>query len=236
MVALTFEDPPSETTHLTADMIAKAAGLSASAVRRLCKANGLRPHFWRRFSLSNDPKFVGRHRGLAGPYIHPPVHGIVLSVDEKSQIQALDRTQPGLPIKKGRPGIMTHVYKRYGTTTLLAALNEFDGTVIGTCMQPNRHQEFIRFLKAPADRAGHIILDNHTAHKHPKVHRWLERREGFTFYFRPTSCPWLHAVKCFFAKVSKQRLKPGAFDSVAELKAAIIRILAEQNDPLKPFK
>ena len=241
VVVLTLADPPGETTHWTADMMAKAAGISASAVGRLWKAYGLRPHCWRRFKLSNDPKFVDKLRDVVGLYVDPPAHAIVLSVDEKSQIQALDRTQPGLPIKKGRLGTMTHDYKRHGTTTLFAALNVLDGTVIGRNMQRHRHQEFIRFLnainaEAPADQAVHVILDNYAVHKHPKVRRWLDRHERFTFHFTPTSCSWLNAVEGFFAKLSKRRLKRGVFHSVVELRAAINRFLAEHNNQPKPFK
>ena len=157
-------------------MMAQAAGISASAVRRIWKAHGLQPHRWRQFKLSNDPKFVDKLRDVVGLYVDPPAHAIVLSVDEKSQIQALDRTQPGLPMKKGRLGTMTHDYKRHGTTTLFAALNVLDGTVIGRNMQRHRHQEFIRFLNAieaevPAGKTVHVILDNYAAHKHPKVPR-----------------------------------------------------------------
>ena len=159
VVARTLADPPGETTHWTADMMAQAAGVSASAVRRIWKAHGLQPHRWRRFKLSNDPKFVDKLRDVVGLYVDPPAHAIVLSIDEKSQIQALDRTQPGLPMKKGRLGTMTHDYKRHGTTTLFAALNVLDGTVIGRNMARHRHQEFIRFLNAvnaelPANMIG----------------------------------------------------------------------------------
>ncbi|TGQ27566.1 IS630 family transposase, partial [Mesorhizobium sp. M00.F.Ca.ET.216.01.1.1] len=161
VMALTRADPPGETTHWTADMMAQAAGISASAVRRIWKAHGLQPNRWRQFKLSNDPKFVDKLRDVVGLYVDPPAHAIVLSVDEKSQIQALDRTQPGLPMKKGRLGTMTHDYKRNGTTTLFAALNVLDGTVIGKNMQRHRHQEFIRFLNAidaqvPAGKAVHV--------------------------------------------------------------------------------
>ena len=210
----------------------KAAGISASAVRRIWKAHGLQPHRWRQFKLSNDPKFVDKLRDVVGLYVDPPAHAIVLSVDEKSQIQALDRTQPGLPMKKGRLGTMTHDYKRHGTTTLFAALNVLDGTVIGRNMQRHRHQEFIRFLNAidaevPAGKAVHVILDNYAAHKHPKVRAWLDRHQRFTFHFTPTSCSWLNAVEGFFAKLSKRRLKRGVFHSVVDLQAAINRFLAE---------
>ena len=240
VVALTLADPPGETTHWTADMMAQAAGISASAVRRIWKAHGLQPNRWRQFKLSNDPQFVDKLRDVVGLYVDPPAHAIVLSVDEKSQIQALDRTQPGLPMKKGRLGTMTHDYKRNGTTTLFAALNVLDGTVIGRNMQRHRHQEFIRFLNAidaevPAGKAVHVVLDNYAAHKHPKVRAWLDRHQRFTFHFTPTSCSWLNAVEGFFAKLSKRRLKRGVFHSVVDLQAAINRYLAEHNQQPKPF-
>jgi len=240
VVKLTLADPPGETTHWTADAMAKAAGISASAVRRIWKAHGLQPHRWRRFKLSNDPRFVEKLRDVVGLYVDPPAHAIVLSIDEKSQIQALDRTQPGLPMKRGRLGTMTHDYKRNGTTTLFAALNVLDGTVIGRNMQRHRHQEFIRFLNAieaqtPADKAVHVVLDNYAAHKHPKVRAWLDRHGRFTFHFTPTSCSWLNAVEGFFARLTNRRLKRGAFVSVVDLQAAINRFVAEHNRNPKPF-
>ena len=240
VVALTLQDPPGETTHWTADRMAAAAGISASAVRRIWKAHGLQPHRCRQFKLSTDPRFAAKLRDVVGLYVDPPAHAIVLSVDEKSQIQALDRTQPGLPLKKGRLGTMTHDYKRHGTTTLFAALNVLDGTVIGRNMQRHRHQEFIRFLNAinaevPASKPVHVILDNYGAHKHPKVRAWLDRHQRFTFHFTPTSCSWLNAVEGFFAKLSSRRLKRGVFHSVVDLQAAINRFLAEHNQQPKPF-
>jgi transposase len=187
----------------------------------------------------------GKRRGscpidVVGLYLEPPAHAIVLSVDEKSQIQALDRTQPGLPMKKGRAGTMTHDYKRHGTTTLFAALNVLDGTVIGRNMQRHRHQEFIRFLNAiertvPAGKQVHAILDNYAAHKHPKVRAWLDRNPRWTFHFVPTSCSWLNAVEGFFAKLSKRRLKRGVFHSIVDLQAAINRFVREHNAEPKPF-
>ena len=241
VVALTLADPPGETTHWTAAMMAKETGISVSSVQRIWRAHGLQPHRVRRFKLSNDPKFIDKLRDVVGLYVDPPAHAIVLSVDEKSQIQALDRTQPGLPLKKGRAGTMTHDYKRDGTTTLFAALNVLDGTVIGRNMQRHRHQEFIRFLNAieaevPAGKSVHVILDNYAAHKHPKVRQWLDRHERFVFHFTPTSCSWLNAVEGFFAKLSKRRLKRGVFRSVVDLQAAINRFVAEHNTDPKPFK
>jgi len=240
VVALTLTDPPAETTHWTGAMMAEAVGISVSSVQRIWRAHGLQPHRVRRFKLSNDPEFVAKLRDVVGLYIDPPAHAIVLSVDEKSQIQALDRTQPGLPLKKGRAGTMTHDYKRNGTTTLFAALNVLEGTVIGRNMRRHRHQEFIRFLntieaEVPAGKLVHVILDNYAAHKHPKVRRWLDRHERFVFHFVPTSCSWLNAVEGFFAKLSKRRLKRGVFQSVIDLQAAINRFVEEHNASPKPF-
>jgi len=242
VVEMTLEAPLHEATHWTASAMARAAGISESSVRRIWKAHGLAPHRWRQFKLSNDPDFVTKLRDVVGLYVDPPAHAIVLSVDEKSQIQALDRAQPGLPMKKGRAGTMTHDYKRHGTTTLFAALNVLDGTVIGRNMTRHRHQEFIRFLNAierevPAGKTVHAILDNYAVHKHPEVRAWLARNPRWTFHFVPTSCSWLNAVEGFFAKLSKRRLKRGVFRSIVDLQAAINRFVAEHNDTeAKPFK
>ena len=241
IVALTLQEPPGEATHWTGAMMAKAAGVSVSSVQRIWRAHGLQPHRVRQFKLSNDPDFVPKLRDVVGLYVDPPAHAIVLSVDEKSQIQALDRTQPGLPLKKGRAGTMTHDYKRHGTTTLFAALNVFDGTVIGRNMQRHRHQEFIRFLngieaEVPAGKVVHVILDNYAAHKHPKVRQWLERHPRWTFHFTPTSCSWLNAVEGFFATLTKRRLKRGVFRSITDLQVAINRFLGEHNAEPRPFK
>ena len=240
VVARTLEDPPGETTHWTALMMATEVGISVSSVQRIWRAHGLQPHRVRQFKLSNDPKFVEKLRDVVGLYVSPPAHAIVLSFDEKSQIQALDRSQPGLPLKKGRAGTMTHDYKRNGTTTLFAALNVLDGTVIGRNMQRHRHQEFIRFLnlieaQVPAGKAIHVILDNYAAHKHPKVQEWLGRHPRFTFHFTPTSCSWLNAVEGFFARLTNRRLKRGVFHSLVDLQAAINRFLVEHNESPKPF-
>ena len=241
IVALTLQEPPGEATHWTGAMMAKAVGVSVSSVQRIWRAHGLQPHRVRQFKLSNDPDFVPKLRDVVGLYVDPPAHAIVLSVDEKSQIQALDRTQPGLPLKKGRAGTMTHDYKRHGTTTLFAALNVFDGTVIGRNMQRHRHQEFIRFLngieaEVPAGKVVHVILDNYAAHKHPRVRQWLERHPRWTFHFTPTSCSWLNAVEGFFATLTKRRLKRGVFRSITDLQAAINRFLGEHNAKPRPFK
>ena len=240
VVALTATEPPHEATHWTGVAMATATGISVSSVQRIWRAHGLAPHRVHHFKLSNDPDFVPKLRTIAGLYVNPPAHAIVLSVDEKSQIQALDRTQPGLPLKKGRAGTMTHDYKRNGTTTLFAALNVLDGSVIGQCMQRHRHQEFIRFLNrierdVPAGKLIHVILDNYATHKHPKVRAWLERHQRWTFHYTPTSASWLNAVEGFFAKLTRRRLQRGVFHSLVDLQAAINRYLAEHNRAPKPF-
>ena len=239
-VALTLADPPGEATHWTAAMMAKTAGISVSSVQRIWRAHGLQPHRVRQFKLSRDPQFAAKLNDIVGLYVDPPAHAVVLSIDEKSQIQALDRTQPGLPMKKGRCATMTHDYKRNGTTTLFAALNVLEGKVIGRCMQRHRHQEFIRFLNAveaqiPADKGVHVVLDNYATHKHPKVCAWLDRHPRFVFHFTPTSTSWLNAVEGFFAKLTRSRLKRGVFRSIVDLQAAINRFLRETNDHPKPF-
>jgi transposase len=240
VVALTLTDPPGETTHWTSAAMAEAAGISVSSVQRIWRSHGLQPHRVRQFKLSNDPQFAAKVRDIVGLYVDPPAHAVVLSVDEKSQIQALDRTQPGLPLKKGRCGTMTHDYKRNGTTTLFAALNVLEGGVIGRCMQRHRHQEFIRFLNAieaevPAGKLVHVILDNYAAHKHPNVLKWLARHPRFIFHFTPTSASWINAVEGFFAKLTRRRLKRGVFRSIVDLQAAINRFLKETNGNPKPF-
>jgi transposase len=240
VIALTRSDPPGEVTHWTGAAMAEAAGISVSSVQRIWRSHGLQPHRVRQFKLSTDPEFAAKVHDIVGLYVDPPAHAIVLSVDEKSQIQALDRTQPGLPLKRGRAGTMTHDYKRNGTTTLFAALDVLDGKVIGRCMQRHRHQEFIRFLNAverevPVGKIVHLILDNYGAHKHPKVRAWLGRHPRFVFHYTPTSCSWLNAVEGFFAKLTRRRLKRGVFRSIVELQAAINRFLAETNDNPKPF-
>jgi len=240
VVDLALGPPPFEATHWTGRMLAKATGVSLRSVQRILEAHQLVPHRMRTFKLSNDPRFAEKLKDVVGLYVDPPAHAVVLSVDEKSQIQALDRTQPGLPLKPGRAGTMTHDYKRNGTTTLFAALNVLDGTVIGRNMQRHRHQEFIRFLNAveaqvPAGKTIHAILDNYATHKHPKVRKWLARHPRWTFHFTPTSASWLNAVEGFFAKLTRRRLKRGVFHSVVDLQAAINRFIAETNSEPRPF-
>jgi transposase len=242
VVQATLSDvAPGETTHWTAAAMAKAHGMSVSSVQRIWRRHGLQPHRTRHFKLSNDPEFAGKLRDIVGLYVSPPAHAVVLSIDEKSQIQALDRTQPGLPLKKGRCGTMTHDYKRHGTTTLFAALNVLDGNVIGRCMPKHRHQEYICFLNAvdatvPAGKHVHAIVDNYATHKHPKVREWLLAHPWWTFHFTPTSASWLNAVEGFFAKLTNRRLARGVFRSVEELKAAIERFVAETNQDPRPFR
>jgi DDE superfamily endonuclease/Winged helix-turn helix len=234
------EAPPDEATHWTAPAMAAASGLSVRSVQRIWRAHGLRPHQVRRFKLSTDPKFAQKVEDIVGLYVDPPAHAVVLSIDEKSQIQALDRTQPGLPMKPGRCGTMTHDYKRHGTTTLFAALNVLEGSVIGRCMQRHRHQEFIRFLNeiertVPASKLIHVVLDNYGAHKQAKVRQWLARHPRWIFHFTPTSCSWLNAVETFFAKLTKRRLKRGVFHSLVALQTAINGFVATHNRAPKPF-
>jgi transposase len=240
VVALTCAEPPGEATHWTGRAMAKTAEISLRSVQRIWAAHDLQPHRIRTFKRSNDPAFAAKLEAIVGLYVDPPAHSLVLSLDEKSQIQALDRTQPGLPLKPGKAGTMTHDYKRHGTTTLFAALNVLDGRVLGRCMARHRHQEFIRFLNAierevPAGKVIHVILDNYGSHKHPKVRAWLARHPRWTFHFTPTSGSWLNAVETFFSTLTRRRLRRGAFRSIVDLQTAIHRYLAEHNDDPKPF-
>ena len=240
VLALTCSEPPGEATHWTGRAMATATGISLRAVQRIWEAHELQPHRVRTFKRSKDPAFADKVEDVIGLYMHPPAHAVVLSIDEKSQIQALDRTQPGLPLKPGKCGTMTHDYKRNGTTTLFAALNVLDGTVLGRCMQQHRHQEFIRFLNTverdiPPGKLIHVVLDNYATHKHPKVRAWLARHPRWTFHFTPTSASWINAVETFFSALTRRRLKRGAFVGVVDLQAAIHRYISEHNDDPKPF-
>jgi transposase len=240
VLALTCSEAPGEATHWTGRAMAAAVGIGLSSVQRIWKAHRLQPHRIRTFKRSNDPAFAAKLRDIVGLYMDPPAHAIVLSMDEKSQIQALDRTQPGLPLKPGKCGTMTHDYKRHGTTTLFAALNILDGTVIGRCMQRHRHQEFLRFLGAierqvPAGKIIHVVLDNVATHKTPEVMRWLARHPRWVFHFTPTSGSWLNAVETFFSALTRRRLRRGVFRSVVDLQAAINHYLKDHNDHPKPF-
>jgi transposase len=240
VVAMTLEETPRNATHWSVRSMAAAAGISYSSVQRIWHAHGLKPHLTRTFKVSRDPNFVAKVEDVVGLYLNPPDEALVLSVDEKSQIQALDRTQPGLPIKKGRAGTMTHDYKRNGTTTLFAALNMLDGTVIGACMPRHRHREFLRFLKqidkqTPTDLDLHLIVDNYSTHKTAAVKRWLKTHKRFHLHFIPTSASWLNMVERFFAEITQKRIRRGAFKSVAELESAIMTYLDNHNADPKPF-
>jgi transposase len=240
VVEMTQAEPPGEATHWTSRAMAKAAGVSHRGVQRIWAAHGLKPHQVKTFKLSNDPKFAAKVQDVVGLYVDPPEHALVLSVDEKSQIQALDRTQPGQPMKKGRCGTMTHDYKRHGTTTLFAALSVLEGRVIGQCMARHRHQEFIRFLnkinrETPAGQELRLIVDNYATHKHPKVRAWLTRHPHWVFHFTPTSGSWLNAVENFFSALTRRRLRRSVFKSIVDLQAAINRYLDEHNANPKPF-
>ena len=237
---MTLNEKPPAGTHWSARKLAKAVGLSHSSVQRIWAAHGLKPHLTRSFKLSNDPKFCEKVQDIVGLYLDPPDKALVLSVDEKSQIQALDRTQPGLPLKKGRAGTMTHDYKRHGTTTLFAALDVATGKVIGECMPRHRHQEFLRFLRTidrntPKSLDLHLIVDNYATHKHPKVKAWLKRHPRFHLHFTPTSASWINLVERFFGLITEDAIRRGVFHSVAELETAIEAYLDQHNADAKPF-
>ena len=240
VVAMTCAEPPGEATHWTGRAMAKASGLSLRTVQRIWTAHKLQPHRIRTFKRSNDPNFVKKLEDIVGLYMDPPRHAVVLSIDEKSQIQALDRTQPGLPIKPGKCGTMTHDDIRNGTTTLFAALNVLDGTIIGRNKQRHRHQELIQFLntverEVPAGKLIHVILDNYATHKHAKVTAWLARHPRWTLHFTPTSGSWLNAVETFFSALTRRRLRRGVFHSLVDLQAAINRYIDEHNADPRPF-
>jgi transposase len=240
VLAVTCSEPPGETTHWTGRAVAALVGLSHRTVQRIWEAHRLQPHRVRTFKRSNDPAFAEKVEDIVGLYMNPPAHAVVLSIDEKSQIQALSRTRPGTPVAPGRPATMTHDYKRHGTTTLFAALNILDGTVIGRCMQRHRNQEFIRFLNqveaaVPAGKVIHVVLDNYAAHKHPRVRAWLARHPRWVFHFTPTSASWINAVEGFFSALTRRRLKRGDFRSVVDLQAAINRYIDEHNESSGPF-
>ena len=240
VLALTCSEPPGEVTHWTGRAVARIVGISLRAVQRIWEAHRLQPHRVRTFKRSNDPAFAEKVEDIVGLYMSPPTHAVVLSIDEKSQIQALSRTRLGTPVGPGRPATMTHDYERHGTTTLFAALNVLDGTVLGRCMQRHRHQEFIRFLNTveasvPAGKLVHVILDNYAPHKHPKVRAWLARHPRWVFHFTPTSASWINAVESFFSALTRRRLRRGDFASIVDLQAAINRYIAEYNNSPRPF-
>lgn len=240
IVKLTTSSRPANATHWSTRSMAEKAGVSEATVRRIWRAHGLKPHLSRTFKVSNDPQFAEKLADVVGLYLNPPEHAIVLSVDEKSQIQALDRTQPGLPIKKGRCGTMTHDYKRNGTATLFAALDTLDGRVISMCDDRHRHQEWLRFLRiidnqTPKDKQVHLIVDNYATHKHPLVQRWLQRHPRFHVHFTPTSCSWLNMVERFFRDLTEKQLRRGVFRNVEELLGSIGEYIDNHNRKPKPF-
>lgn len=240
VIRKTTQETPTNATHWSTRSMARATGLSAATIRRIWRRHGLKPHRVRTFKLSNDPRFVEKLEEVIGLYLNPPEHALVLCVDEKSQIQALDRTQPGLPLKKGRCGTMTHDYKRNGTTTLFAALSTLDGTVIGSCMAQHRHQEWLKFLKqidreTPANKEIHLIADNYSTHKHATVLRWVARHPRIHLHFTPTSASWLNMVERFFRDLTEKQISRGVFRSVSELEATILNAIDQHNLDPKPF-
>jgi transposase len=240
IVEATLRTTPKGATHWSCRTMARAQGVSPATVQRIWRAHGLQPHRVKAFNLSTDTRFVEKLTDVVGLYLNPPDKAAVLCVDEKSQIQALDRTQPGLPMKKGRAGTMTHDYKRNGTTTLFAALNVLDGTVIGQCLPRHRHQEFLRFLRRldrefPPDLALHLIVDNYGTHNHPAVHRWLAGRPRFHLHFTPTSASWLNLVERWFRELTQKRIRRGTFPSTSALIQAIREFLDATNADPRPF-
>jgi transposase len=240
IVQMTTQEKPGQATHWSTRTMAAAVGVSPSTVRRVWKAHGLKPHRLKTFKISNDPAFAEKLEDIVGLYLNPPEHAVVLSIDEKSQIQALDRTQPGLPLKPGRLQTMTHDYKRNGTTTLFAALNTLNGRIIGKCMDRHTHREWLRFLKlldaqTPPEKSLHVIADNYATHKHPKVQRWLQRHPRVQMHFTPTSASWLNMIERFFRDLTGKRIRRGVFHSVPELIAAIEAYIAHHNEHPKPF-
>src|SRR6185437_225559 len=240
VVRMTTQEKPAKATHWSTRTMAEASGLSEKSVRRIWHKHGLKPHLIRTFKVSNDLLFAEKLETIVGLYMNPPEHAIVLCVDEESQIQALDRTQPGLPLKKGRCGTMTHDYKRNGTATLFAALNTLDGSVISMCDDRHRHQEWLKFLRViddvtPPDKSIHLIADNYATHKHPKVQRWLARHPRFRVHFTPTSSSWLNMVERFFRDLTQNRLRRGVFRDVEELVMAIIDYVDKPKSKPKPF-
>jgi transposase len=236
----TTQEKPAHATHWSTRTMAAAVGLSAATVRRIWRKHGLRPHRVETFKVSTDPHFAEKLENIVGLYLNPPEHAVVLCCDEKSQIQALDRTQPGLPLKRGRAGTMTHDYKRNGTATLFAALNTLDGKVISLCQERHRHQEWLRFLRlvndaTPDHKQLHLIVDNYATHKHPAVQRWLKRHPRFHIHFTPTSASWLNMVERFFRDLTVKRLRRGIFRDVMELVTAIDDYVDHHNARPKPF-
>lgn len=240
IIAKTTQEKPFNATHWSTRTLAQEIGVSRSMVHRIWQANHLKPHLIKTFKVSNDPNFVNKLIDVVGLYLNPPEHAVVLAVDEKGQVQALDRTQPSLPLYPGRLGTMTHDYKRQGTTTLFAALNMANGKIVAECMQRHRHQEWIKFLKV-IDQATepvlelHLIADNYATHKHPKVKAWLKRHRRFHMHFTPTSSSWLNMVERWFREITTKRIRRGSFHSVPELIDAIMKYVENYNQNATPF-
>jgi transposase len=240
IVDATLQSKPVAMTHWSCRLMAKAQGVSKSTVNNIWRSHQVKPHRVKRFKLSRDPRFLEKLTDVVGLYLNPPQKAMVICVDEKSQIQALDRTQPGLPLKKGRCGTMTHDYKRHGTTTLFAALEVLEGRVVGQCFERHRHQEFLRFLRRldqefPGPVPLHLVLDNYGTHQHPKVRAWLGRHPRFVTHFVPTSSSWLNLIERWFGELTSKRVRRDSFHSVQELEKAIAEFLAAWNEHPKPF-
>jgi len=240
MIEATLQTKPPGMTHWSCRLLARAQGVSKNTVQRLWQLHNLKPHLSRPFKLSRDPHFLEKLTDVVGLYLNPPQQALVLCVDEKSQIQALDRTQPGLPLKQGRCGTLTHDYQRHGTTTLFAALSVLDGKVIGQCVPRHRHQEFLKFLRRldrefPAPLTLQLVMDNYGTHKTPEVQRWLQRHPRFAIHFIPTSSSWLNLVERWFGELTRKAVRRGAFVSVPDLIQAIEAFLAAWNQEPRPF-
>jgi transposase len=240
VVRMTTQQKPANATHWSTRSMARAVGISAASVRRIWRRHGLKPHRVENFKISNDPEFAEKLEDIVGLYLNPPEHALVLCVDEKSQIQALDRTQPGLPLKRGRSQTLTHDYKRNGTATLFAALNAANGEVYGFCQERHRHQEWLKFLRLleqamPSHLELHLISDNYATHKHAKVQRWLARHPRFHMHFTPSSASWLNMVERFFRDLTQNRLRRGVFRDLEELFLAIGSYIDRHNENPKPF-
>lgn len=240
IIKMTMETKPEGATHWTTRSMAKKMGTTHSFVNRVWQACGFKPHLMRQFKISNDPQFEEKLHDVVGLYLDPPENAIVLCVDEKSSIQALDRTQPGLPMKRGRGETMTHDYKRHGTSTLFAALDVSSGNVFGECKKRHRHQEFLDFLKAVERQTSddldlHLIVDNYATHKHQKVRNWLKRNKRVHLHFIPTSSSWLNLVERFFGLITEKQIRRGVYSSVAELEQCIEEYIEAYNVDPKPF-
>jgi len=240
IVEATLQSKPAGATHWSCRTMAKAQGVSKATVNRIWQSHQIKPHRTRGFKLSRDPQFLQKLTDVVGLYLNPPEKALVVCVDEKSQIQALDRTQPGLPFKKGRCGTLTHDYKRNGTTTLFTALEVAQGKVIGQCYGRHRHQEFVKFLQRldrefPAELKLHVVMDNYGTHKHPRVQRWLRGHDRFVAHFIPTSCSWLNLIERWFGELTNKRIRRGVFVSVEDLEKAIEEFLTAWNNDPKPF-